>query len=86
MIGEMPCCYGSVRTTGARIRHQVSRRAYTEVLAALEVSRGPAQRLQQLLNLTILLVKFRSIPNAPPSLQVLSGAWENALAESESTL
>ena len=86
MIGEMPCCYWSVRTTGVRIRHQVSRRAYTEVLAALEVSRRPAQRSQQLLNLTLLLVKFRSIPNAPPSLQVLSGARENALAESESTL
>jgi len=82
----MPCGYGTVRTTSERIRHQVSRRACTEVLAALEVSCRPAQRSQQLQNLTILIVKFCSILNAPPSLQVLSGAWENALAESENTL
>ena len=86
MIDEMTCGYGTVRTTGVRIRHQVSRRACTEVLAAFEVSRRPAQRSQQLLNLTIQIVKFRSILNAPPSLQVLSGAHVNALAESESTL
>jgi hypothetical protein len=44
------------------------------------------QRLAQLQNLTILTVKFHSILNAPPSLQVFSGARENALSESESTL
>jgi hypothetical protein len=26
MIDEMPCGYGTLRTTGVRIRHQVSRR------------------------------------------------------------
>jgi len=41
---------------------------------------------QLLHNLTILQVKSLSIMNAPLSLQVLSGAPENALAESESTL
>jgi hypothetical protein len=71
MIDEMLCGYGTLRTTGVRIRHQVSRR--------------PAQRSPQLQYLTILIVKFRSILNAPPSLQVFSGARENALAESEST-
>jgi hypothetical protein len=70
MIGEMPCGYGTLRTTGVRIRHQVSCR--------------PAQRSAQLQNLTILIVKSRSILNAPPSLQVLSGARENALQQSES--
>jgi len=72
MINEVPCGHGTLRTTGVRLRHQVSRR--------------PAQRSQQLQNLTILIVKSRSILNAPPSLQVLSGASENALAQSESTL
>jgi len=86
MIDEMRCGYGTVRTTGVRIRHQVSHRACTEVLAALKVSHRPAQRSQQLENVTILIVKFRNILNAPPSLQVLPGARENALAESESTL
>jgi len=65
----MPCAYGTQRTTALRIRHQVSRRA--------------AQRSQLLQNLTILIVKSRSVLNAPPSLQVRSGASENALAESE---
>jgi hypothetical protein len=55
---------------GVRIRNQVSRR--------------PAQRSPQLQNLTIVIVKSRSILNAPPPLQVLSGARENALAQSES--
>jgi hypothetical protein len=72
MIDEMPCGYGTVTTTGVRIRHEVSHR--------------PAQRSQQLQNLTMLIVKSRSILNTPPSLQVLSGARENALAKSESTL
>jgi len=72
MIDELPCGYGTLRTTGVRIQYQVSSR--------------PAQRSQQLQNLTILMVKSRSILNAPPSLQVLSGAHENALAQSESTL
>jgi len=86
MIDEMPCGYGTLRTTGVRIWHQVSRRACAEVSAALEVSHRPSQTSQQLQNLTILIVKSRSIPNAPPSLQVLPGASENALAESDSTL
>jgi len=72
MIDEMPCGYGTLTTTSVRIRHQVSH--------------GPAQRSQQVQNLTILIVKSRSILNAPPSLQVLSGARENSLAQSESTL
>ena len=72
LIHEMPCGYGTLRTTGVRIRHQVSRR--------------PASRSPQLHDLTILLVKSRSILNARPSLKVLSEASENALAESESTL
>jgi len=72
MIDEMPCAYGTRRTTALRIRHQVSRRA--------------AQLTKLLQNLTILIVKSRSVLNAPPILQVLAGASENALAESESTL
>jgi len=72
MIKEMPCGYGTLRSTGVRIQHQVSHR--------------PAQRSLQLQHLTILIVKFCSILNAPPSLQVLSGARKNALALSESIL
>jgi len=72
MIDEMPWGYGTLRTTGVRIRHQVSRR--------------PAQRSPQLQNLTILIAKSRSILKAPPSLQVLSGAHENGLAQSERIL
>jgi hypothetical protein len=49
------------------------------------VSHRPAQRSQQLQNLTILIVKSYTIQNVPPSLQVLSGAYEKALVESEST-
>jgi len=86
MIDEIPCGYRTIWTTGVRIQHKISCRACTEVLATLEVSRRPAQTLQQLQNLTIVIVKFHSILNAPPSLQVLSGAREDALAESESTL
>jgi hypothetical protein len=41
---------------------------------------------QLLRNLSILFFKSHSILNAPLSLQVLSGAPENALSESESTL
>jgi len=33
MINEMPCGYGTLRTIGVRIRHQVSRRP-AQVLAA----------------------------------------------------
>ena len=69
MMDVMPCAYGTQRTTGVRIRQQVSRR--------------PEQRSPQLQRLTILIVNSRSILNAPPSLQVLSGARENALAQSE---
>ena len=72
MIDEMPCCYGTLRTTGVRIWHQVSRRACAEVPTALEVScracaevsaalevfRRPGQRSQQLQNLTILIVNL----------------------------
>jgi hypothetical protein len=58
MIDEMPCGCGTLRTTGVRIWHQVSRRACAEVSAALEVSRRPAQRSQQLQNLTILIVNL----------------------------
>jgi len=86
MIDEMPSGYRPLRTTGVRIWRQVFRRPCAEISAAPEVSRRPAQRSQQLHNLTILIVKFRSILNAPPSLQVLSGGCENPLAESESTL
>jgi len=86
MIDEMPCGYVTVRPTGVSIRHQVYRRVCTEVLAALEVSRRPVQRSQQLQNLTISIVKFRSIPNASSSLQVLSGVLVNALAKPERIL
>jgi hypothetical protein len=72
IIDEMPCGYGTLRTTGMRIRHQVSR--------------SPAQRSLQLQYLAILIAKSRSILNAPPSLQVPSGARENGLAQSESIL
>jgi hypothetical protein len=72
MIDEMACGYGTISTAVVRIWHQVSCRA--------------AQRSQLLQNLTILQVNSCSILNAPPSLQVLLEAPENALAESESTL
>jgi hypothetical protein len=36
MIDEMPCGYGTLRTTGVRIRHQVSRRP-AQVSAAPKV-------------------------------------------------
>ena len=72
MIDEMSCGYGTQRTTGVRICHHVSHR--------------PAQRSPQSQNLTILIAKSRSILNAPTSLQVLSEARENALAQSESIL
>jgi hypothetical protein len=86
IIDEMSCGYVTLTTTGVRVWNQVSRRGCAEVSTALEASCRPAQRCQQLQNLTILIVKFRSILNAPPSLQVLSQASVNALAESESTL
>jgi len=57
-----------------------------EVSASLEVSHRLALRSQLLQNLTILQVNSYIILNAPPWLQVLSGAPENALVESESTL
>jgi precorrin-6B methylase 2 len=66
MINEIPCGCGTLRTTAVRIWHQVSRGACAEVSAALEVSRRPAQMSQQLQNLTILIVKSRSILNTPP--------------------
>jgi hypothetical protein len=51
MIDEIACGYGSLRTTGVRIRHQVSRR--------------PAQRSPHLQHLTILIVTSHSIVSAP---------------------
>jgi len=86
MSDEIPWGYGILSATGVRILHQVSRRACAEVLAFLDVSRRPVQRSQLLQNLTILIVKSGCVLNGPPSLQVLSGARENALAESEITL
>jgi hypothetical protein len=58
----------------------------TVVSAALIVSHIPAQRSHLLSSVTLLIVKFGSILNVHPYLQVLSGAPENALAESESIL
>jgi hypothetical protein len=72
MSDEMPGGYGTLRTTGVRIRHQVSRR--------------PAQRSPKLHDLIILIAKSRRILNVPPSLQVLSWLCDNALAQSESIL
>jgi hypothetical protein len=66
MTAEMPCGCGTLRNTGVRIWHQVSRRACAEISAALAVSCRPAQWSQQHQNLTILIVKSRSILNAPP--------------------
>jgi len=80
MIDDMPCAYGTLRTTALRIRHQISRRA------ALDVSHRPVRRSHPLQYLTVLIVKSRSIRNAHPQLQVPSRATENALVESESTL
>ena len=37
MIDEMPCGYGTLRTTAVRIRHQVSRRACAEVSPAATI-------------------------------------------------
>ena len=56
MINEMPCGYGTPKTTGVTIWHQVSHRACAAVSAALYVSRRAAQRSQQLQNLTILIL------------------------------
>jgi len=86
MINEMPCGYRTLRTAGVTIWHQDFCRVCAEVPADSEVSHRPAQWSQQLQNLTILIVKYHSILNAPPSLQVVSGARQNALGESESTL
>jgi hypothetical protein len=72
MIDEIPCVYGTLRTSGVRIRHQV----FCE----------PTQRSQQRQNFTILIVRSCTILNAPRSLQVHSGECENALAKSERTL
>jgi hypothetical protein len=86
MINEIPCSCGTPRTTPVRIWHQVSHRACAEVSAALKCCHKPAQRSQRPQHLTIAIFKFQCILNALPSLQVLSGAPENAIAESESTL
>ena len=58
MINEMPCGCQTLTTTAVTIWHQVSRRACTEVSAALEVSCRPAQRSQKLQNLTLQIVNF----------------------------
>ena len=58
MIDEMPCGYGIRETTCVRIRHYVFRRACAELAAALEVSRRPLQRSQQLQKSTILIVNL----------------------------
>jgi hypothetical protein len=55
------------------------------VSAARNVFPRPAPRSHLLQHLIILIVKSRSILNTPPQLQMLSGAPENALAESDST-
>jgi hypothetical protein len=44
MINEMPCGYETLKTTGVKIWHQVTRRASAAVSAAFEVSRRPAQQ------------------------------------------
>jgi len=82
----MPCGYEALRTTGVRIWYQVSHRACAEVSAALEVSRWPVQRSQQLQNMTILIVNLVASWMHPPSLQPHSGACDNTLAESQSTM
>jgi len=73
IIYEMACDYGT------------SRNHRENTVPSLGYSGRPAQRSQQLRNLTILLAKSRSILNAPPQLQELPGAPENALGASEST-
>jgi len=60
MIDDMPCTYGTLRTTALGIRHKVSSRA------ALEVSHRPARMSHPLQNLTILIVKSCSVLNAHP--------------------
>ena len=69
MIHEMPCGYGTLKTTGVRIWHLVSRRACAEVSAAS--------------NCNYTNYQSRSILNAPPSLLPVSWARQNALAESQ---
>jgi len=80
MIDDELCPNRNLRSTVLRIWHQASHRA------ALEVPHRPAQRSLPLLNLTIPIVKSHSVLNTHPYLLVLSGAPENALPESESTL
>jgi len=58
MINSMPWGCGTLRSTAVRIWNQVSRRACTEVSVDPEVSCRPAQRSQQLHNLTILIVNL----------------------------
>jgi hypothetical protein len=72
MINKMLCSCGTLRTTAVRIWHQVFRRACAEVSAAPKFD--------------CLNSQCCSILNAPPILQVLSGAPENALAETKSTV
>jgi hypothetical protein len=85
MIDEMPCGYGTLRTTGENMvpslpqslcRGLSSSRSLPQTCA--EVSAAPKFDYSN--------TQSRSILNAPRSLQVLSGARENAPAESESTL
>jgi hypothetical protein len=58
MIDEMPGGYGTLKPTGLKISHQVSRRACAAVSAALEVFCRPAQWSQQLQNLTTLILNL----------------------------
>jgi hypothetical protein len=77
MIDEMPCGYGTLRAAGVRLRHQDSRLPAL-VSAASKINYPNCKILYH--------PACTSILHAPPSLQVLSGACWNALAQSESTL
>jgi hypothetical protein len=57
-IDEMLCRYRTLKSTGVKIWHQVSRRACAVVPAALQVPRRPAHHSQQLHNLTILILNL----------------------------
>jgi len=84
MIDKMPCTYETLRTTAMGIQRQVSHRAVqrSQLLSMSPTDLHGMSMLHQ--NLTIVQVKSRSILNTPPYLQMLSGALESALAQSES--
>jgi hypothetical protein len=83
MINQMPCTYGTLIATAVRIRHRVSHRAVqrSQLLSQSPTDLHESSLLLQ--KLTIVQVISRSILNAPPYQQKLSGAPENSLAESE---